>query len=395
MSEHIGSGEKRREDLYEYLLILTERAVSREEFESYRPAITAVRRRDTVLVVDRIMRSGMETEQVKRGVDRFITGVSSTLLSYPVPEYPETSILRILSRENTEGKKRMEAMKPLVQRLNREPESRAETLAALAGALEEMEGFDGHYVKLENVLFPALERLWDDYRCTRLMWSYHDDIRKTLAVLRRLIGDRSMDLGEVNRTVGRFFFDVYGMIFREEHILFPEIHETVAPELLEGLLPECFEIGFAFIEPGLSVPEEPPEAADSPGSVAFRTGTLTPEQLNLVLDALPVDITLVDENDQVAYFSDPPHRIFPRSPAIVGRKVQNCHPPESIGAVQRILDSFRAGDRDTEDFWIRRGEGLVLIRYIALRGADGSYRGTLEVSQEVGRIRELRGEKRL
>ena len=114
-----------------------------------------------------------------------------------------------------------------------------------------------------------------------------------------------------------------------------------------------------------------------------------------MLTHLPVDLSFVDENDEVRYYSATPERIFPRSPAVIGRKVQNCHPPKSMDKVQQILDDFRAGTRCVAEFWIQMQGKFIHIRYFALRDEDGAYRGCLEVSQEVSGIRALEGQKRL
>ena len=114
-----------------------------------------------------------------------------------------------------------------------------------------------------------------------------------------------------------------------------------------------------------------------------------------MLRNLPVDITFVDENDTVRYFSQTRERIFDRTPAIIGRKVQNCHPPQSLSRVQQILDDFRAGSRDSAEFWIPFGPKFVLIRYYALRDEQGLYKGTLEVTQDIAPLRAIDGEKRL
>jgi DUF438 domain-containing protein len=130
-------------------------------------------------------------------------------------------------------------------------------------------------------------------------------------------------------------------------------------------------------------------------SLALDTGTLTPEQVNLILTHLPVDLTFVDEEDAVRYYSATVDRIFARAPGVIGKRVQDCHPSSSLPAVNRLLEEFKAGERDVAEFWIRRGERFVHIRYFALRDAGGNYRGTLEVSQEASGIRALEGERRL
>jgi uncharacterized protein len=129
--------------------------------------------------------------------------------------------------------------------------------------------------------------------------------------------------------------------------------------------------------------------------LALDTGALSVDQVNLLLTNLPVDISFVDENDTVVYYSATPERIFPRTPGVIGRKVQNCHPPKSLDTVTQILSSFRDGSRDTAEFWIELSGKFIHIRYFALRDGGGTYRGSLEVSQDVTGIRALRGEKRL
>jgi hypothetical protein len=135
--------------------------------------------------------------------------------------------------------------------------------------------------------------------------------------------------------------------------------------------------------------------AEKIGGLNLDTGQLTAEQVNLILTHMPVDISFVNENDEVAYYSASPERIFPRSPGVIGRKVQNCHPPRSFNTVQKILDDFRSGARDLAEFWIELQGKFILIKYFAVRDSAGKYRGTLEVSQDVTKIRRLQGQKRL
>jgi DUF438 domain-containing protein len=127
----------------------------------------------------------------------------------------------------------------------------------------------------------------------------------------------------------------------------------------------------------------------------MHTGQLTLEQVNLIFTHLPVDLSFVDETDEVRFYSEGPERIFPRTPEVIGRKVQNCHPPKSVHMVQAILDEFRAGKQDTAEFWIEMQGKFLHIRYFAIRDRDGEYRGCLEVSQDVTGIRALEGERRL
>jgi DUF438 domain-containing protein len=194
-----------------------------------------------------------------------------------------------------------------------------------------------------------------------------------------------------------------GMIYKEEKILFPMSLETLDEKDWAAVKRGEEEIGYAWIIPGtewkpsLDAAEIPalPKDRMSLGRIELSTGALTPAQVDLLLKNLPVDITFVDEKDTVLYYSATAERIFPRSAAIIGRKVQNCHPPQSVHIVNRILKSFRAGERDAAEFWIELEGKFVLIRYLAIRDEHRGYKGCLEVSQDVTTIRRLEGEKRL
>jgi DUF438 domain-containing protein len=129
--------------------------------------------------------------------------------------------------------------------------------------------------------------------------------------------------------------------------------------------------------------------------MSLRIGALTREQVDLLLTHLPIDVTYVDETDTVRYYSESQERVFTRAPAIIGRKVQNCHPPDSIHVVNRLLDEMRRGDRDAAAFWIQMGDRFIHIRYLALRDDHGTYRGCVEVTQDLTDLRALEGERRL
>ena len=118
--------------------------------------------------------------------------------------------------------------------------------------------------------------------------------------------------------------------------------------------------------------------------------------IEALLDTITVDLSFVDANDRVAYFNSPKSgRIFPRTKMDIGRKVQNCHPPQSLGKVNAILDGFRSGSRERASFWINLGERFVTIDYFPVRSEDGAYLGTVEVTQDASRIRSLEGERRI
>ena len=133
----------------------------------------------------------------------------------------------------------------------------------------------------------------------------------------------------------------------------------------------------------------------STGYVKLETGIFKVEELEAMLNTLPFDITFVDKNDVVKYFSQGKERIFARTKAIIGRNVENCHPPASVHVVEKIVEDLKAGVKDHEDFWIKMGDVYALIRYFAVRDAEGNYLGTVEVTQNIKPIQDIEGEKRL
>ena len=127
----------------------------------------------------------------------------------------------------------------------------------------------------------------------------------------------------------------------------------------------------------------------------METGKLSLEQINLILTNLPVDISFINENDEVVYYSNTKDRIFPRSPGVIGRKVQRCHPPKSLHKVEEILEAFKTNKKDVAEFWITVNDKFLHIRYFAIRNDKGEYQGTMELLQDVTSIRSLEGERRL
>ena len=265
-------------------------------------------------------------------------------------------------------------------------------LRALIVRLKE---YELHYIKKENILFPYIEKAFPQYRCLKLMWSFHDDFRRSLKALEMLLQPDYPDKNLLNKELGKLFFVVLPLIFREEQIVFPVALRSIPEKEWHEMLLQSSETGWCF---GVN-----PNIHDSPSvegnalsdQIQLDTGLLKPEQISLMLNHLPVDITFVDENDEVSYFSGAKHRIFPRSKAIIGRKVQNCHPPESVHIVNEIIAAFRSGEKEHAEFWIRMKGRFIHICYFVLRNESGEYKGTIEVSQDVTEIRQLQGERRL
>lgn len=162
-----------------------------------------------------------------------------------------------------------------------------------------------------------------------------------------------------------------------------------------AMMDQSFETGWCYIQQPEITHHQGIKSNSNTDLIDLGTGVLAADQIKLLLNTIPVDVTFIDENDEVRYFSGGNHRIFHRSAAIIGRKVQNCHPPESVHMVNQIVDAFKSGVRDHADFWITMKGKFLHIRYFAVRNEQELYKGTLEVSQDVTEIRALQGQRRL
>jgi len=228
-----------------------------------------------------------------------------------------------------------------------------------------------------------------------VMWSFHDDIRKNIKKTIEIIDSDSFNLQEFNKISTKVYFNINTIIFREEKVLYPVVVQTIYEADLQIMLKESVDIGYAYINTSQFNVNKDLSIIDKSGIINFDTGKISVKEAELIFNHLPVDITFVDENNKVRFFNRAKDRFFPRSPAIIGRDVKNCHPPESVHIVEKMIEEFRCGKKDQADFWIQMQGRFILIRYYAIRNDAGEYRGVLEVSEDVTDIRKLEGEKRL
>jgi len=370
--------------------------VSKEEVIAIQEKLTDAVPMDFIAAVDHLVQQQPVTDELKVGINKMLNVFYTYLSSLQKPQLKTGSFLDQLVNDNAEIVQLMESLKPLIREIQKTDHPTVELFEALKQKLKTIAQVDRHYQVMENVLFPFLENKWPDHRCLQVLWSVHDDVRKEIKELQKLFEVNTWDLKCFNRLTGDLFFNLKTIIFREEEILLPAIIAGEFLDNLDNMMPEVAEIGWSFIEAGIN--KENPELQKvnmDQGFVDFATGRLSSEQIELIYNHLPVDITFVDEQDTVRYFSTPKKRTFTRTNAVIGRKVQNCHPPESVWMVEEILDAFKKGEQDDASFWVPFKDQFVYIQYFAMRDGDGKYRGTIEVTQDVKEIRNLEGERRL
>ncbi len=396
MSELIESGRPVHSPVYDFCRRLIDGENGKMLMEEYENDLSTVNAFDAMMVFDRLLTQGYSHNLVKKNVGKIINAFYKSLESQEKITLDPNHFLSLLMEENRAVEKLIATIRPAIKSLFKNQDTDDdENIHQLKLFINDLKPYELHYVKKENILFPYLEQTFTQHRCLQLMWSFHDDFRKGIKTIEALLNSKPLDKETLNRELGQLFFVIFPIIFREERIVFPVALRAVPQNIWDDMLHQSEEIGWCY---GIQQPLKTPLAEQKTikdGNIDLDTGLLAAEQIILMLNHLPVDITYVDENDEVRYFSGTPHRIFPRSKAIIGRKVQNCHPHDSVHVVNQIIEAFRNGTKDHADFWLTMRGRFIYIRYFALRDQQGNYKGTIEVSQDATEIRSLEGQQRL
>ena len=398
MSQEINNREKRKQAIKDTLRLLHEGKSVEEVQDIFRNAFDGVEASEISAAEQALINEGLPVAEVQRLCD-----VHSAVFKGSIEEiHAPSDVSKIpghpahtLKAENAAITAHMnERIRPLLASVQ------AGKLAsqALLPEIGALLAIDLHYSRKENLLFPYLEQ----HGITappKVMWGVDDEIRALLKDAAKLAAQGS---AETSAKLTEALTRVEEMIFKEENILIPMLIDTLSAEEWSSVAAESGEIGYCMIAPppvwrakAAPAAETPSPTAPVNGSVQLPTGFLSVPELSRLLDTLPIDITFVGVDDTVRYFSQGSERVFPRTKAIIGRNVKNCHPPASVHIVEGIIADFKSGKKDHEDFWIKLGDKFVYIRYFAVRDEAGSYLGVLEVTQDIAPIQAIEGEKRL
>lgn len=406
MSEYIDNTSKRKEIIKNILKALNSGKSIEEVREEFKGLLDDVDAASITEVEQMLIEEGTPAEEIQRLCDVHATFFRDSLDRQASPESIPGHPIYTFQAENRAVIGVLDELQRKFEAYMNRPDQG--THQALKQQLARLMEYDRHYIRKENLLFSVLER-YGFFGPSQVMWGIHNDIRNLWKSLNRMVEmPHPPPIANMKEILSQLDTTIREMIYKEDKILFPTALERLTPEDWQHIQEQEPEVGYAFIEAGTrwttpkkddrkpaSVAEKEIPPAGKEGLISLQTGALTVSQIDVLLRSLPVDVTLVDENDEVRYFSQTRERIFQRSPAIIGRKVQNCHPPQSIGKVQQILDDFKAGRRDVAEFWIQMQEKFIVIQYYALRDEQGKYKGTIEVSQDASHLRSLQGEKRL
>lgn len=371
--------------------------------------IGSITAEELALAEEELSVRGISDDTVYNNIEYFLDIFKDTLTAAEL-DLPDWHPVRSYQRENE-----------AVFRLLKESESYSRERFIpneWASLMDQLKEYKVHLARKQNQLYPALERKNFD-RPSKIMWTLDDKVQTELSRADALLksGQHSDFLDSFDQLT-KLLND---LIEKENNVLFPTAVEMITIPEFKEMRAGGDEIGYALISaPPQSDTEAP--AVDGAAAVAdtpagfmnelktllekynmaasteeldVRQGKMTLEQINLMFRHLPVDLSFVDENDIVKFYSDTRHRVFPRSPGAIGRYVTNCHPRESLGKVMEIIDAFRDGSKDEAEFWLEMGGKFIYILYTAVRDDDGRFRGVLEMMQDVTHIRSLQGNQRL
>jgi PAS domain S-box-containing protein len=374
--------------------------------EKFRHVLEGTDSLEIAKIEQELAKEGMKREEMRKLCDVHMA-IFKEQLEKQQPNLQPSQPISILMEEHKIMLKMAEQLMSLANKVLKVTDMRyvTEEIHQVEHLSEDFADSEKHYLREENVLFPYLEK----HGITEppaVMWMEHNDIRELKKKLPRLIknvneaGFQSFkdQLWETAKAMGNLLQNHF---YKENNVLFPAAMNVITEQEWVDIRKEFDEIGYCcFTPPELITIEAPTETVEAPtqapeGILQFETGNLEKGHLKSLLDTLPVDITFIDADDTVRYFSKPKKRFFVRTKAVIGRKVQMCHPQKSLDVVTAILGSFKSGKKDVAEFWINLNNRLVHIRFFAVRDNTGKYLGTMEVVQDITKITKIEGERRL
>jgi PAS domain S-box-containing protein len=396
---------EKKEILKELIKRLHQGATPEEVKGEFKNAFAEITPMAIAQIEEELIKEGMPKEEIQRLCDVHLAAFREALESQEALA-PAGHPIHILMEEHKILLKFSGELKDLSTRMKRGPdhasaESEVQELKKIADQLKDSQS---HYLREENVLFPYLEK----HGITQppaMMWVEHDRIRELEKNLYQLLDTRERmkfqdfvkQLEERAISLAEFLPSHF---FKENKILFPTGLKVIAQNEWGEIRRQFDELGYpAFVPEHARASFRKAEALSSEtelsGQLPFETGSLSREEIEAIFNHLPVDITFVDKDDTVRYFSETNERIFPRTKAVIGRTVQLCHPQKSVHLVNQILEGFKAGRREVAEFWINLNERLIHIRYFPVRSKSGDYLGCVEVTQDITETKKIEGEKRL
>ena len=405
MSELINNSSERKELLKHMILQLHEGKAPEVVKKRLMELMSKIPYGDVVEVEQELISEGLPETEVLRLCDIHTMVLEDSIDLSGMQIVPPGHPVDTFKKENRELESVVRKLNELFDKLDElyagiGPVAYINRIKSLFNSLMDV---DKHYRRKENLLFPFLEK----YGITgppKVMWGKHDETRGLLKNAFESLSEHGyVDPGQMKSIIDIHLRPaakaVTDMIMKEEEILLPMTMDKLTDADWYDIYRQTNEIGYCLYDP---VVEWKPQGlilsethSAGEGNISLPSGKLSVEELMAVLNTLPVDLTFVDRNDKVKYFTQGRERVFDRNRAILGRDVRMCHPPSSVHIVDKIITDFKTGHADSAPFWIQMQGKFIHIEYFALRNEAGEYLGTLEVSQDLTAKRKLENEQRI
>ncbi len=405
MSEKLGNRKDKKETLKRLIKRLHQGADPEEIKEEFRDVLKGVTSPEIARLEEELVREGMPAEEIRKLCDVHLAVFKESLEKakpLAAPGHP----VHILMEEHQIMLDFAAKLKNLTEIIKsaRDFDSIPEGMSKLERIAKHFKESENHYLREENVLFPYIEK-HGITQPPKMMWMEHDQIREIKKRLYQLLEThKDMSFQDFAEQLEKVSASLSNMLsshfYKENNILFPTALKVMSEGEWTEVRSQFDELGYCCFtpQPVAMAAEKMEKAGAKPearGLVSFETGNLSGEEIESIFNSLPVDITFVDKDDKVRYFSQSKDRIFVRTEAVLGLKVQQCHPQKSIHLVNQILEDFKSGKRDVAEFWINFEGKLVHIRYFPVRNRRGDYIGCVEVTQDIKELKMIEGEKRL
>lgn len=402
MSELIDNSKFRKTRLKELILALHEGSNPEKIKAELRESLSLIPYGEVVEVEQELIEQGLLEEEILRLCDVHSEVLEGRIDLSSIKIIPPGHPVDVFKQENKLLFETVKQAKAQIESIKKENADPIEFLKLLT-LFNQLMDVDKHYQRKEYLLFPYLEKKGITGP-PKVMWGKHDEIRELLKGSILILQEKNMSVDELKVSADLILLPalkgIEDMTGKENEILFPMSLDNLTESEWYQIHLQTMDIGFCLYDPPFDW--KPTDIADDlsfenekSDRIKLTSGNFSVEELTAVLNTLPVDITFVDKNDKVKYFSQGKERIFTRSRSIINRDVRNCHPPASAHIVDKIIDDFKTGKQSHAPFWINMGGKFIHIQYFALRNAKGDYLGTLEVSQDLSEGRKLEGEQRI
>lgn len=405
MSELINNSENRKARLKELILKLHEGESQEDVRQQLLETLSTIPYGEVVEVEQELISEGLPEEEVLKLCDAHSAVLQGNIDLSGSKRVPEGHPIDVMKRENQEILKVTAQAKALLQNLDaHRDDDLKEQILHLRGLFNQLFDVDKHYQRKEYLLFPYLENKGITGP-PKVMWGKHDEIRDLIKGSIEILQHTDISIEELKASAEIIFdqtlFGIDDMTVKEEQILFPMALDKLTDAEWYEISKQSLEIGYCLYDPPVQwrpkgIEETTINEAQKSGSyIQLPSGGFSAAELLAILNTLPLDMTFVDKDDKVKYFSQGAERVFQRNRAILNRDVRHCHPPASAHIVDKIIDDFKSGKQNRAPFWIKMGDKMIYIEYFALRSEQGEYQGTLEVSHNIAPYRELQGEQRI